>query len=51
MKGEGNFTPSQDFVSWKHGRTINKVDFFLSFKDVIDEGRNVVENVKEINLK
>jgi hypothetical protein len=50
MKGEGNFAPSQDLVSWKHGRRINNVDF-MSCKDVIDEDREVVENLKEINLK
>jgi hypothetical protein len=51
MKGEGNFAATQELVSWKHGRRINNVDSFVSCKDVTDEGREVVENVKEINLK
>jgi hypothetical protein len=38
-------------VSWKHGRRIKNVDLFMSYKDVFDEGREVVENLKEINLE
>jgi len=51
MKGEGNFAASQESVSWKRGRRINNVDFFMSCKDVFNEAREVVENLKEINLK
>lgn len=51
MKGEGNFAALQQSVSWKHGRRINNVDFFVSCKDVFNEGKEVVENLKEMNLR
>jgi len=50
-ESEGNFAASKESESWKHGRRINNVDFFMSCKDVFNEARKVVENLKEINLK